>query len=573
MTSNPKFPTSQDLVNQIRFDTERGKVWMQETRMLLVHSSLFLNLRDELIATVGEQRTHNLLMRLGFHSGWRDAELARKLRPELTTTDAFSAGPQLAMIQGMVHVEPIRIEFDLEAGSFYGEMLWDGAFEADLLLTNGDSADTPVCSFLTGYSSGFTTFYMGRQVLFHEVGCQACGDQYCRIIGRPTEEWDDPDELNRILQSESLAEELFSLQDQLNQAQASSPASSYAADAVKVNLAGTSPTLQAAWKLLKKAAKNDITVFLKGETGVGKEVFARNLYQNSRRADQPFVAVNCACIPPDLIESELFGVEKGAFTGAHTSRPGKFERANGGTLFLDEVTELSPRAQAALLRVLQEGELERVGGTETKTVDVRMIVASNENLEKAVADGRFRADLLYRLNVYPVFVPALRERREDIPLLVEHFLRKFRPKYGKTIAGVTDKALHALMGHDWPGNIRELENMIERGIILTENNQRIDLDSLSPALSAPQDVDLRVEQRRDGHLEKPPKHSLDEPDKLCETLLDEGFAFDDFEKKLISTAMHKAKSNVSQAARLLGLTRGQMAYRLEKLEKAKNEGQ
>ncbi|TAM12779.1 MAG: sigma-54-dependent Fis family transcriptional regulator [Nevskiaceae bacterium] len=571
MTASPKFPTSRDLVNQIRFDTDRGKVWMQETRMLLVHSCLFQNLRDELVATIGAQRASTLLMRLGFHSGWRDAELARKLRPELSTPDAFAAGPQFAMIQGMVHVEPVRIEFDLEAGSFYGELLWDGAFEADLLLASGGSTTKPACAFLTGYSSGFTTFYMGRQILFHEVECQACGAQRCRIIGRPTEEWDDPDELNRILQSESLAEELFTLQEQLNQAQASNHAHAYADEAIKVNFAGTSPALLAAWRLLKKAAKNDITVFLKGETGVGKEVFARTLYQQSQRAQGPFVTVNCACIPPDLIESELFGVEKGAFTGAHASRPGKFERANGGTLFLDEVTELTPRAQAALLRVLQEGELDRVGGTETKKVDVRIIAASNEDLATAVANGKFRVDLLYRLNVFPVSIPALRERREDIPLLVNHFLRKFKSKYGKTITGITDKALQALMEHDWPGNIRELENLVERGIILTESNQRIDLDSLAPILGTSRDVALRVEQRGDGHLGKSSEHAQAVPDKLCETLLNEGFAFEDFEKKLLSTAMHKAQGNVSQAARLLGLSRGQMAYRLEKLEKTDAE--
>ena len=449
--TDPKFPTSQDLVSQIRFDTGLGKVWMHEQRMLLVHSSLFQNLRNELITTIGEQRTRGLLMRLGFHSGWRDAELSRKLRPELSTANAFAAGPQLAMIKGMVNVTPVRMDFDLEEGSFYGEFLWDGAFEADLQLAFGDRSDTPVCWILTGYASGFTTFYMGRQVLFREVECQARGNHKCRIVGRPADEWDDPEELSRILQPDALAEELLSLQSQLSELQTSQH-DLYDQDELAANSVGNSRRFRDAWRLLQKAAANDVSVLLQGETGVGKEIFARSLHLNSPRAEQPFVAVNCACIPPDLIESELFGVEKGAFTGAHTSRPGKFERANSGTLFLDEVVELSPRAQATLLRVLQEGELERVGGAETRKMDVRLVVATNENLEEAVTNGKFRADLFYRLNIYPVHIPALRERRDDIPLLVDHFLRKFQIQYRKKIPGISDKARQALMEYNWPGN-------------------------------------------------------------------------------------------------------------------------
>ena len=185
--------------------------------------------------------------------------------------------------------------------------------------------------------------------------------------------------------------------------------------------------------LLEKASQSKVSVLLEGETGVGKEAFAKGLHAGSRRADQPFVAVNCACIPPELVESELFGVEKGAFTGAVQSKPGKFERAHSGTIFLDEIIELSPRAQAALLRVLQEGELERVGGSQTRKIDVRVVAATNENLLEAVQQGRFRADLYYRLNTFPVFIPPLRERRQDIPLLIQYFLKKYTALYQKNI--------------------------------------------------------------------------------------------------------------------------------------------
>ncbi|BEH12992.1 sigma-54-dependent Fis family transcriptional regulator [Marinobacter shengliensis] len=562
-TTDPKFPTSQDLVSQIRFDTGKGMVWMHEQRMLLIHSSVFLTLRNELITTIGSERTRGLLMRLGFHSGWRDAELARKIRPELSTANAFAAGPQLAMIKGLVNVSPVHMDFDLEEGSFYGEFLWDNAFEADLQLANSGATDHAVCWFLTGYASGFTTFYMGRKVLFREVDCQAKGDEQCRIIGRPADEWEDPYELDRILQPDALAEELISLQSQLSELQAHQRDNYDKAD-LAINSVGHAPKFKEAWNLLQKAAANNVSVLLQGETGVGKEVFARSLHLNSARAEKPFVAVNCACIPPDLIESELFGVEKGAFTGAHSSRPGKFERASGGTLFLDEVVELSPRAQASLLRALQEGEVERVGGTDTLTVDVRLVIATNEDLEEAVAQGKFRADLFYRLNIYPVYIPALRERKEDIPLLVTHFLKKFQTQYQKKIPGVSDKAQQALMAYNWPGNIRELENMLERGVILTENNQLIDLEALCPALENPEGPNSEVDSG--GHLQTSSKQCFSNPDPACEAMLDKGFKFDDFEKRLIHTAMFKADGNVSKAARLLGLTRAQLAYRLEKFE-------
>ncbi len=187
----------------------------------------------------------------------------------------------------------------------------------------------------------------------------------------------------------------------------------------------------------------------------GKEAFARCVHDGSQRRNEPFVAVNCACIPPDLIEAELFGVEKGAFTGASQTRMGKFERAHGGTIFLDEVIELSPRAQAALLRMLQEGEFELVGDQQTRKVDVRIVAATNEDLEQAVKDGRFRADLYYRLNIFPVRIPALREGREDIPLLVEYFIKRFENLYGKTLKGLSDKAYSFVMKYDWLGKIFE----------------------------------------------------------------------------------------------------------------------
>jgi formate hydrogenlyase transcriptional activator len=233
-------------------------------------------------------------------------------------------------------------------------------------------------------------------------------------------------------------------------------------------IVGTSPALQAVLSRISKVAPNDSTVLITGETGTGKELVARAIHRRSRRASRAFVSVNCAAIPRDLIASELFGHEKGAFTGAMQRRIGRFELAEGGTIFLDEVGELLPDTQVALLRVLQEREFERVGGRQSIHVDVRVIAATNRDLEAAVASGTFRQDLYYRLNVFPLEVPALRERRNDIPLLVEYFIDRYARKAGKNFRSVDKKTLQLLQSYPWPGNIRELQNVIERSVIVCE---------------------------------------------------------------------------------------------------------
>jgi transcriptional regulator with GAF, ATPase, and Fis domain len=233
-------------------------------------------------------------------------------------------------------------------------------------------------------------------------------------------------------------------------------------------IVGTSPALQAVLSRISKVAPTDSTVLIAGETGTGKELVARAIHRRSNRASRAFVSVNCAAIPRDLIASELFGHEKGAFTGALQRRVGRFELAGGGTIFLDEVGELSPDTQVALLRVLQEREFERVGGIQSIRVDVRVIAATNRDLKAAVANGTYREDLYYRLNVFPVEMPPLRARRADIPLLVEYFVDRYARKAGKSIRRVDKRTLQLLQSYPWPGNIRELQNVIERSVIVCE---------------------------------------------------------------------------------------------------------
>jgi transcriptional regulator with PAS, ATPase and Fis domain len=303
-------------------------------------------------------------------------------------------------------------------------------------------------------------------------------------------------------------------------------------------------------------------VLLTGETGVGKERFARALHQLSDRREAPFVAVNCAALPGELIEAELFGVEKGAYTGAHASRAGRFERADGGTLFLDEIGEMPLAAQAKLLRALQEGEIERIGSEAPRKVRVRVVAATNVDLEAAVAQGRFRRDLLYRLNVYPIRIPALRERTGDIADLARSMLGRFAALHGKRITGISERAMQALHTHPWPGNVRELENLIERGVILTAQGGAIELEHVFP--EAP---DLHREAGLGPRGELADLGSREQRellDRVLERVLGSGLSLDQLEQRLLESAVAASGGNLSAAARRLGITRPQLAYRLKR---------
>ena len=281
---------------------------------------------------------------------------------------------------------------------------------------------------------------------------------------------DGPEHLETRAALESAVEELKLLAEQLYKKNLA-PRDEVDRVSIFEEIVGMSPALQAALTRVVKVAATDSTVLITGETGTGKELVARAIHRRSRRASRAFVAVNCAAVPRDLIPSELFGHEKGAFTGAVQRRLGRFELAEGGTLFLDEVGEVSSETQVALLRVLQEREFERVGGRERIQVDVRVIAATNRNLAVAVAEGTFRQDLFYRLNVFPIEVPPLRDRKEDIPVLVDHFIGRYARKAGKAFRCVSKRTLDHLQSYPWPGNIRELQNVIERSVIVSDTDE------------------------------------------------------------------------------------------------------
>jgi transcriptional regulator with PAS, ATPase and Fis domain len=302
-----------------------------------------------------------------------------------------------------------------------------------------------------------------------------------------------------------------------------------------------SPKMQEVLATVERVAPTNSTVLLGGESGVGKDLIARAIHEKSRRASGPFVKINSTAIPENLLESELFGYEKGAFTGAVTSKPGKFELADKGTLFLDEIGDVPAAIQVKLLRVLQEREFERLGGTRTVKVDVRLIAATNRDLRAALEQGTFREDLYYRLNVVPIDIAPLRERKEDIPDLANLFLARFAKDSGRQLRGISSAAMQVLVGHYWPGNVRELQNVIERACAL----------AAGPELTV-DDVQLDVPRHRTGVGGN-------------ERFLPEGMTLDQWEDEMIREALKRAGGNKSQAARLLGLSRNALRYRLSKI--------
>ncbi len=306
------------------------------------------------------------------------------------------------------------------------------------------------------------------------------------------------------------------------------------------NIIGRSQAMQEIFATLERVAPTRATVLVAGESGTGKDLIARAIHFHSPRRDRPFVKINCAAIPENLMESELFGYEKGAFTGAETSKPGKFEQADTGTVFLDEIGDVPPATQVKLLRILQERAFERLGSNKTREIDVRVVAATNVDLRAALESGEFREDLYYRLNVVPVEMPPLRERKEDIPALTAHFIAKYATEMGSRVTGISGEALQALRRHHWPGNVRELENVIERALVMCPG-ERLELP------------DIRLDQNVTAQNAPPPE------------LLPEGKTLQEHEEDLIRAALEKAKGNKSQAARMLGLTRNALRYRLSQM--------
>jgi DNA-binding NtrC family response regulator len=310
------------------------------------------------------------------------------------------------------------------------------------------------------------------------------------------------------------------------------------------NIIAQSEKMQAVLALVERVAPTNATVLIGGESGVGKDLIARAIHEHSHRTNGPFIKINSTAIPETLLESELFGYEKGAFSGATSTKPGKFELADKGTLFLDEIGDVPPAIQVKLLRVLQEREFERLGGTRTLKVDVRLIAATNRDLRAALEEGTFREDLYYRLNVVAIDIPPLRDHKEDVPALVEFFLKKFARESGKPVQSITPAAMRLLVDYHWPGNVRELQNVIERAVTLSAGTQ-LDVDDI--------------------HLDSVSRRAATVAADANSRAIPAGFTLEQWEEEIIREALKAANGNKSQAARALGLSRNALRYRLSKI--------
>lgn len=337
--------------------------------------------------------------------------------------------------------------------------------------------------------------------------------------------------IERILETRALREEVAELRKEVR--------ARWSVD----NIVGSSVPMLKVYEQVQAVADTQALVLIQGETGTGKELIARAIHQLSGRRSGPFVRVNCAALPEALLENELFGHERGAFTGATRDHAGKFEQAQNGSIFLDEIGDIAPAMQAKLLHVLENGEFQRLGGQETIRVDVRMIAATNKELREEVARGRFRQDLFYRLHVFTVRMPALRERREDIPLLVDHFVQRFATRNNKPVPRIHPTAMRQLVAHDWPGNVRELEHIIERALILGPSGEihSIELDEHHPTPRA---------------IDAPPEPAAGQ------SIAD---ALREYERRLILKALAASGGVQARAARSLGISRSNLHYRIEKL--------
>jgi len=545
----------------LNLSPESGLITMFDQRMLLMHGFSMAGLRRDLVEQMGYDAARRIFTRLGYQQGVEDyAVLQKTYGDELS--DLLDKGMQLRNMQGYLHNSPFGFEYDTKKGNFHGYLTWDNSWEAEAHIQHFGQGGTPACWMNIGYGTAFSTHALGKPVLLRETECVAMGHERCNCVVKTLTDWESDAIANDIayLQLEDFIDPPVTGGKKRFEESLVLPLPKKT-DSSHSELIGSSPAFNTSIYLLKRVAATEANVLFLGETGVGKERFSKALHEISRRNDQPFIAVNCAAIPENLIEAELFGVERGAFTGATKTRAGKFERADSGTLFLDEIGSLPLAAQGKLLRAIQEGEIERLGDTRIRHVDVRLVAATNEDLRQSVAEGRFRADLFYRLNVFPIEIPPLRQRKEDIPLMASVFVDRYASLYDKHISGISRAALNALNHYDWPGNVRELENMVERAVILADDNSHLDIYHF---FSGGEPLDM-------NNLNNVAASALPEQDKDASTedavnvLLDQKLTMAEIEQAVLKLSINRNKGKLAPTAKALGLGKGQIHYRVNKI--------
>ena len=487
------------LAELLDFRPDQGIIRLHEQRVVILSAAAMGLMRKELVDTLGIETARRVAIRFGFADGYHDAVNLRERSKWTNPIEGIRAGAVLHTLEGIVRTDVRKIEHDPATGRFEEEVVWHDSYVAEQHIHHYGKTSAPVCWSLVGYASGFVSACLGKEIYFRETSCVGQGNKHCVAIGRDAESWGTDLELIRpdfqaatvgheverlrevvskrvkeLDRRERLLEkrerELNLLRDRVNRHAASK------------NFIVGSEAMQEVLELAARVAPLDTTVLVYGESGTGKEFIVRLIHDQSPRASAPFVSINCAALTETLLESELFGHVRGAFTGAVRDKAGLFEVAGSGTIFLDEIGEIAPTVQAKLLRALQEREVRRVGAERSIKVNARVVAATNRDLRGAVDTGSFREDLYFRLGAFIITVPPLRDRREDIPPLVHNFLVRAATRMKKEVSSVSADAMTALMNYRWPGNVRELEHAIERAVILA-NNPNIRVRDLPPEIT------------------------------------------------------------------------------------------
>lgn len=476
-------PTALHLAEVLDFRPDQGIIRLHAQRVVILSAAAMGLLRKELVDTLGLETARRVLLRFGFADGYHDAVSMRDRTEGSTPLDGLRSGAMLHTLEGIVRALVRTIEYDESTGRFREEVDWYDSYEAEQHVHHYGRGASPVCWSLVGYSSGYASAWLGKEVYFRETACLGQGAKVCSAVGRDADSWgEDIHAIREDFQAADVGQEVERLRDAVGRRlkeldrrerllERRERELNLLRDRVNRHAASkqfiaNSPAMQEVLELAARVAPLDTTVLVYGESGTGKEFIVRMIHDQSPRASAPFVSINCAALTETLLESELFGHVRGAFTGAVRDKAGLFEVAGSGTIFLDEIGEVAPTVQAKLLRALQEREIRRVGAERNIKVNARVVAATNRDLRAAVEAGTFREDLYFRLGAFVITVPPLRDRRDDIPPLVHHFLVRAATRMKKDVTSVSPDAMTALMNYRWPGNVRELQHAIERAVIM-----------------------------------------------------------------------------------------------------------
>jgi len=502
---------AQELTLSELVDLADGRFDLHGRRLVLQSSDALAQLRKDLVDMVGVEQARRVFTRYGSFWGRADAAAMKRIFRWDSLGDWLLAGPRMHTLQGIVRVIVKTLEVPAGDGPFLMDVTWHDSVEVEEQRMVLGRAQEPVCWTMVGYASGYASFCMGREIYFIERKCRGKGDRICAAVGKDRQAWGAEIEPHMsYFQAEDIQSEVMRLTQELKEKRKEITQQRRRIESLEKAIAVVPVEVHSAvyrqvLEFATRAAHYDSSVLITGESGAGKEVLARHIHNSSPRSGGPFVAVNCGALPATLLESELFGHKGGAFTGATQDRSGLFEEAHGGTIFLDEIGDVSGDMQTKLLRVLQEHEIIRVGENKPRRVDIRVIAATNKDLQQAVRAGQFREDLYYRLGVIEIEVPALRQRPEDIVPLARHLVEKTALRLRIPRLRLDATTLDYLTSYAWPGNVRELENAIERAAVFCKEGV-IRPEDLPAAVSRRGPTPLSAESSRQSLREVEQQH-------------------------------------------------------------------